>query len=88
VEAAGVIALAFPLHPPGQPDKSRDPELRGAGTSVLVINGDRDPFGVPAPDERTSVVILAGETHSLSKHPAAVGAAVTDWLNALFPRMK
>jgi predicted alpha/beta-hydrolase family hydrolase len=88
VDAAGVIALAFPLHPPGQPAKSRDPELRGAGTSVLVINGDRDPFGVPGPDERTTVVVLAGETHSLAKHPAAVGAAVTDWLNALFPRMK
>jgi len=36
----------------------------------------------------TTVVVLAGETHSLAKHPAAVGAAVTDWLNALFPRMK
>ncbi len=51
VGAAGVIALAFPLHPPGQPGKSRDQELRGAGTSVLVINGERDPFGVPEPDE-------------------------------------
>ena len=78
--AAGVIALAFPLHPPGQPDKSRDAELRSAGTSVLVINGARDPFGVPEADETTSVVILPGETHALSKHPAAVGDAVTAWL--------
>ena len=83
VGAAGVIALAFPLHPPGQPAKSRDQELRGAGTSVLVINGERDPFGVPEPDELTNVVVLPGETHALSKHPAAIGAAVTDWLNAL-----
>jgi len=81
--AAGVIALAFPLHPPGQPGKSRDPELRGAGTSVLVINGDRDPFGVPEPDEMTSVVVLPGEAHALSKHPAAVGLAVTAWLSSL-----
>jgi uncharacterized protein len=78
--AAGVIALAFPLHPPGQPAKSRDSELRGAGTSVLVVNGERDPFGVPEPDESTDVVVLAGETHNLSRHPAAVGAAVTAWL--------
>jgi predicted alpha/beta-hydrolase family hydrolase len=81
--AAGVIALAFPLHPPGQPGKSRDAELRGAGTSVLVINGDRDPFGVPEPDETTEVVVLPGETHALSKHPAAVGDAVATWLRAL-----
>jgi hypothetical protein len=80
VGAEGVIALAFPLHPPGQPEKSRDAELRGAGTSVLVINGERDPFGVPEPDKETNVVILQGETHALSKHPAAVGDAVTAWL--------
>jgi uncharacterized protein len=83
VGAVGVIALAFPLHPPGQPGKSRDAELRGAGTSVLVINGDRDPFGVPEPDETTDVVILPGETHALSKHPAAVGSAVATWLSAV-----
>jgi uncharacterized protein len=81
--AIGVIALAFPLHPPGQPGKSRDTELRGAGTSVLVINGDRDPFGVPEPDETTDVVVLPGETHALAKHPAAVGDAVASWLRAL-----
>ena len=81
--AIGVIALAFPLHPPGQPGKSRDAELRGAGTSVLVINGDRDPFGVPEPDETTDVVVLPGETHALAKHPAAVGDAVASWLRAL-----
>ena len=54
VRAVGVIALAFPLHPPGQPEKSRDAELRQAGTSVLVVNGDRDPFGVPEPDATTA----------------------------------
>lgn len=83
VGAAGVIALAFPLHPPGQPDRSRDPELRDAGTGVLVINGERDPFGVPEPDDQTRVIVLAGETHALAKHPAAIGVAVTSWLSAL-----
>jgi uncharacterized protein len=80
--AAGVIALAFPLHPPGQPEKSRMSELRGAGARVLVVNGERDPFGVPEPDESTTVVVLPGETHALAKHPAAVGDAVTAWLTA------
>ena len=80
VGAAGVVALAFPLHPPGQPAKSRDAELRAAGTGVLVVNGDRDPFGVPEPDGSTVVVVLAGETHALSRDPGAVAAAVARWL--------
>jgi uncharacterized protein len=88
VGAAGVIALAFPLHPPGQPEKSRDAELRSAstgsaGTSVLVINGERDPFGVPEPDAATEVVVLAGETHALSKRPAVIGDAVFRWLGTV-----
>ena len=86
--AVGVIALAFPLHPPGRPERSRDAELREAGVSVLVVNGERDPFGVPEPDERTKVVVLPGETHALSRNPAAAGAAVTAWLlssGSLFP---
>jgi uncharacterized protein len=88
VGAVGVIALAFPLHPPGQPGKSRDAELRGAGTSVLVVNGERDPFGVPEPDETTDVVVLPGEAHALSKHPAAVGAAVAAWLPVHLARVR
>jgi uncharacterized protein len=83
VNAVGVIALAFPLHPPGQPGKSRDAELRDAGTRVLVLNGERDPFGVPEPDDVTVVVVLPGETHALSRNPAAIGEAVTSWLGML-----
>jgi predicted alpha/beta-hydrolase family hydrolase len=83
VGAVGVIALAFPLHPPGQPGKSRDEELRAAATRVLVLNGDRDPFGIPEPDDATHVVVLPGETHALSKNPAAIGEAVASWLGTL-----
>ncbi len=83
VGAAGVIALAFPLHPPGHPERSRDAELRGAGTSVLVINGERDPFGVPEPDTATEVVVLPGETHALSKDPAVIGDAASRWLGVV-----
>jgi uncharacterized protein len=83
VGAAGVIALAFPLRPPGHPDRSRDAELRAAGTRVLVLNGDRDPFGIPEPDDATHVVVLPGETHALSKNPAAIGEAVASWLGTV-----
>jgi hypothetical protein len=83
VKAAGVIALAFPLHPPGHPEKSRASELAAAGTPVLVVNGDRDPFGIPEKSEATRVVVLPGETHSLARNPAVIGEAVADWLRAL-----
>jgi len=86
VHAIGVIALAFPLRPPGRPGHpgtSRDGELREAGTRVLVLNGDRDPFGVREPDDITCVVVLAGETHALSKNPSAIGESVAGWLKML-----
>jgi predicted alpha/beta-hydrolase family hydrolase len=88
VRAVGVIALAFPLHPPGHPERSRAAELAAAGTRVLVVNGDRDPFGIPESsasenNDDTTVVVLPGETHSLSKNPAAIGDAAAEWLRAL-----
>ncbi|WVK89483.1 alpha/beta family hydrolase [Dactylosporangium sp. AC04546] len=66
-----ILALAFPLHPPGKPEKSRAEEL-GTGLPTLVINGDRDPFGVPDGSPTVIVEVLPGETHGLSKHPEAV----------------
>jgi predicted alpha/beta-hydrolase family hydrolase len=92
VGARGVLALAFPLQPPARrtrgsdeftfpPDRS--PELAAAtrgGAHVLILNGDRDPFGIPAAADLTEVVVLKDEAHSLSKKPAAVSAAVTAWL--------
>jgi predicted alpha/beta-hydrolase family hydrolase len=45
--AAGVLALAFPLHPPGKPERSRAEELLGTALPTLVVQGARDPFGGP-----------------------------------------
>ena len=45
--ASGCLALAFPLHPPGKPEKSRLDELRGSRVPTLVIQGERDTFGRP-----------------------------------------
>lgn len=45
--AAGCLALSFPLHPPGRPEKSRLDELQGAGVPTLVVQGERDTFGRP-----------------------------------------
>ncbi|MGW0202795.1 alpha/beta hydrolase family protein [Nonomuraea sp. NPDC003201] len=80
VGAAAVVALAFPLHPPGKPERSRADELRGAGVDVLVVNGDRDPFGVPDAADAARLVVLPGEGHDLKKDPARVGEVVAEWI--------
>lgn len=80
VGAVAVVALAFPLHPPGRPERSRADELRGAGVDVLVVNGDRDPFGVPAAADAARLVVLPGEGHELRKDPVRAGEAVAGWI--------
>ncbi len=68
--AVRVVALAFPLHPPGHPERSRVAELRGAGAGVLVINGDRDPFGVPDEADAERLVVLPERIMISWKDPA------------------
>jgi predicted alpha/beta-hydrolase family hydrolase len=77
--AAAVVALAFPLHPPGKPDRSRAGEL-ATGVPTLVVNGDRDPFGVPPAGPGVEVQVLPGERHGLRGDPPAVARAVLAWL--------
>ncbi|CCH21139.1 alpha/beta family hydrolase [Micromonospora lupini] len=79
VGAAGVVALAFPLHPPGRPERSRAAEL-ATGLPTLVVNGDRDPFGVPESGSTVQVVTRPGETHDLRRDPAGTADVVRDWL--------
>jgi uncharacterized protein len=81
LDAAGVLCLAFPLHPPGKPDRSRAPELP-TGIPTLVVNGDRDPFGVPTPTADVEVVVRPGATHDLRKDLAGTAEAVLTWLTA------
>ena len=87
VGARAVIALAFPLCPPGRsPAVSRAAELRAAregGARVLVVNGDRDPFGIPGAQDADRVVVVPGETHALKGHRAVIVDAVTEWLTTV-----
>ena len=79
--AVAVLCLAFPLHPPGRsddPSKSRLPELAGVRVPVLVVQGERDPFGIPPRGRRRSVVLVPGN-HSL-RSASAVRDAVAAWL--------
>lgn len=78
-QAVAVLCLAFPVHPPGKPEKSRLSELDGVGVPVLVVQGERDPFGRPAATHHHEVELLAGD-HSLKSDPDGVYRAVADWL--------
>jgi uncharacterized protein len=83
VDAAAVLCLAFPVHPPGRgddPTKSRLPELDAVTVPTLVVQGERDPFGIPPEGPNRTVVLVPG-THSL-RSTAAIGAAVSDWLGS------
>ena len=84
--AAAVLCLAFPLRPPrrkgGAKPPSRLDELDAVTVPVLVVQGESDPFGTPAPGPRRVVVEVAGN-HSLRKDPAGVAGAVRDWLRGV-----
>lgn len=81
--AAGVLCLAFPLRPPGRkaPAPSRLPELEAVTVPVLVVQGERDPFGVPPAGRLREVVLVAGD-HSL-RAAQPVEDAVRAWLARL-----
>jgi predicted alpha/beta-hydrolase family hydrolase len=79
--AKAVLCLAFPLHPPGKPEKTRLPELEAVTVPTLVVQGERDAFGIPPPRPNRQVVLIPG-THSL-RSSSTVAAAVAEWLERL-----
>jgi predicted alpha/beta-hydrolase family hydrolase len=80
--AIGVLCLAFPVHPPGRPEKTRLAELDAVGVPVLVVQGERDPFGMP-PDAPGRTVARVNGDHGLKTDRAAIAAAISDWLAGL-----
>ena len=84
--ADAVVALAFPLHPPGRPDASRLAELDLPRVPVLVVQGDRDPFGMPPAGAGRTVVVIAGADHSLKQATADVAAAVVRFVTSAAAR--
>src|SRR5262249_5214631 len=79
--AHGALCLTSPLVPPrrsGAP-ASRLQELDAVSIPVLVVQGERDPFGVPPPGPQRRVVLVKGD-HSLRSDAAGVTTAVREWL--------
>lgn len=88
--ADGVLALAFPLHPPGRPEKSRAAELTDVSVPMCVVQGDTDAMGRPEAiaavltgRANASVYAVAGD-HALTKDVDVVAAAAMSWLEELF----
>jgi len=77
--AAGVLCLAFPLHPPGRPEMSRLPELEAVDVPVLVVQGRSDPFGMPPSAPDRDIVAVPGN-HSLTGDLATLATSVAGWL--------
>src|SRR5690349_1579451 len=84
--AVGVLCLAFPVHPPGRPEKSRLEELDAVEVPVLVVQGTRDAFGMPPAAPGREIVQLEGADHSLKAGVDGVGEAVAAWLARITPR--
>lgn len=87
-EAVAVLCLAFPVQPPRRsasgPAPSRLPELDAVAVPTLVVQGVRDPFGMPPANDRRAVVAVDGD-HSLKADAPAVSDAVQSWLADLLP---
>lgn len=88
LDAAAVVALAFPLHPPGKPEKSRAEELIDVAAPTLIVQGQRDAFGNEAELKRAlgrasrgprSIVSVPGD-HSLRQSTDSIAASVVDWV--------
>jgi len=78
--APAVVSLAFPLHPPGKPERSRLRELVGSGVPTLVLQGERDTFGRPEefPDGPFELVPVAHADHGMAVPRAHDQAATLD----------
>jgi predicted alpha/beta-hydrolase family hydrolase len=81
-QAVAVLCLAFPVHPPGKPDRSRMPELDDVTVPTLVVQGESDPFGMPGAGRHREIVVLAGD-HSLKKDTKAISRSVEEWLDRI-----
>ncbi|GLZ38461.1 alpha/beta family hydrolase [Actinokineospora sp. NBRC 105648] len=81
-EAVGVLCLAFPVHPPGKPEKSRQSELDAVTVPTLVVQGQNDPFGQPAAGHLREIMSVPGD-HSLKRELPVLSRTVEEWLHRI-----
>ena len=91
LDAAGLICVSYPLHPPGRPDKLRVSHLPAVHLPSLFISGANDAFG--SPDELRhhlgalggpyDLSLIEGVGHDLKRCETYVAALVVTWLTNL-----
>lgn len=87
----GLVAISYPLHPPGRPESLRVEHLPELRVPCLFVHGTKDPFGAPGELERWTATIpgpvrhhwVDGKGHDLKGRDAEVAACVRDWLAEL-----
>lgn len=89
--AAGLVIVAYPLHPPGRPDRLRAEHLGRIEVPCLFVSGTRDPFGTPEELEAATAAIrgpvthlwVEGARHELAGADDLIAAEVARWVSAL-----
>lgn len=88
LDAAGLLLISYPLHPPGRPDRLRTDHFGSLRLPCLFVSGTRDPFGTPAELEEATGTIpgtvthrwIEGGDHALRGKDDEVATAARDWL--------
>jgi predicted alpha/beta-hydrolase family hydrolase len=89
--ARALVLIAYPLHPPGKPERARTEHFPALRVPCLFVSGTRDSFGTPAELEAATPTIpgpvthvwIDGGDHGLRRRDVEVTDAVRDWLLAL-----
>lgn len=89
--ALGLVVIAYPLHPPGKPEKLRIEHLPAVGVPTLAISGTRDPFGTPEELEHhlsaiagpLTLHLLDGKRHDLKGADDEIARLIADWVASL-----
>jgi len=86
-DAAGVVLLGYPLHPPGKPDRVRAAHLYDIKVPMLFVEGTRDPFcplatleevrqDIPGP---TEVAVIEDADHSFKVRKSSGRSTADAW---------
>jgi len=89
-DAAGLILVSYPLHPPGRPERPRSDHLPGLGVPCLFVSGTADAFATVAELEEATALIpapvthrwIVGADHGLRGREREVAAAAAEWVEA------